>query len=105
MDPRIQQFEVVEESGEDIVVKTGFGATVRRSGDLPMPYFEEFWVKVPEDMAEFEFDDPAAPGRFFSGSDDQINCVTDTLLRDLPPWDERVDGEWWADMEKVFHTE
>ncbi len=91
MDPRIQQFEVVEESGEDIVVKTGFGATIRRSGDLPMPYFEEFSVKEPEDMVAFEFDDPADPRRFFSGGDDQINCVADTLLRDLPPWDERVD--------------
>ena len=30
MDPRIQPFEVVDQSGENIVVRTGFGATIRR---------------------------------------------------------------------------
>jgi hypothetical protein len=32
MDPKIQPFEIVSQQGEDIVVKTGFGATIRRSG-------------------------------------------------------------------------
>jgi len=41
-------------------------------------------------MADVEFDDPADPRRFYTGGDDQINCVGDALLRDLPPWDERV---------------
>jgi len=90
MDPRIQPFEVVEQSGENIVVKTGFGATIRRRGDAPMPHYETFAVKQPEGMADVEFDDPADPRRFYTGGDDQINCVGDALLRDLPPWDERV---------------
>jgi len=90
MDPRIQPFEVVDQSGENIVVRTGFGATIRRRGDAPMPHYETFSVKRPEEMADVELDDPADRRRFFSGGDDQINCVGDALLRDLPPWDERL---------------
>ncbi len=90
LDPHIQPFEVLEESGEDIVVRTGFGAIIRRTGVLPMPRFEEFSVKEPAEMARFIFDDPADPRRFFEGGDDQINGVGDALNRDLPPWSERL---------------
>jgi len=99
MDPRIQPFEILEE-GEDVVVKTGFGATIRRRSDLPMPHFEGFSVKRPEEMADFGFDDPAAPARFFERGDDQLNGVGDALARDIPAWDERVDG--YADEFPVF---
>lgn len=91
MDPRIQPFEIVQRSGEDVVVKTGFGATIRRSGDKPMPHYESFCVRRPEEMAQVELDDPADPRRFYAAGDDQINGVGDVLLRDLPPWDQRVD--------------
>ena len=91
MDPKVQPFEVVAQTDTDITVRTGFGATIRRSGDAPMPRYEAFSVNQPEEMAEFELDDPADPRRFYSGGDDQINGVGDTLLRDLPAWDKRVD--------------
>ena len=91
MDPRIRPFEILEESGEDVVLRTGFGATIRRSGDKPMPHFEAFSVNRPGEMADVEFDPPDDPRRFFSGGDDQINGVGDALARDLPPWDERVE--------------
>ena len=90
MDPKIQPFEVVSHSGDDIVLKTGFGATIRRSGALPMPHFDDFSVKRAEDMATFAFDDPADPRRFFQGGDDQLNCVGDALARNIPSWDDRL---------------
>jgi uroporphyrinogen decarboxylase len=90
MDPHIQPFEVIQQSGDDIIVKTGFGATIRRSGAFPMPHFDDFSVHQPEQMAEFEFDDPADPRRFFQGGDDQLNCVGDALSRNIPAWDERL---------------
>ncbi|HEY3416357.1 MAG TPA: uroporphyrinogen decarboxylase family protein [Armatimonadota bacterium] len=90
MDPRIQPFEMLEEHGEDIVVKTGFGATIRRRGAAPMPHFEAFSVDCPEAMADFAFDDPADPRRFYQGGDDQINCVGDALHRDIPSWEARL---------------
>jgi hypothetical protein len=92
LDPRIQPFEVLYESGEEIVVKTGFGATIRRRGEIPMPRYESFSVGRPEQMAGFAFDPPDDPRRFYSGGDDQINCVGDALARNLPPWDERVNA-------------
>lgn len=92
MDPRIRPFEIVEQSGEDIVVRTGFGATIRRRGEKPMPHYETFSVRQPEQMADFALDAPDDPRRFSSGGDDQINCVGDALLRDLPPWTERLDA-------------
>jgi uroporphyrinogen decarboxylase len=92
MDPHIKAFEIIEEKGEDIIVKTGFEATIKRSGTAPMPHFEYFSVTQPEEMAAFQFDDPADPRRFYSGGDDQLNCVGDALLRNIPPWYERVNG-------------
>jgi len=100
MDPKIQPFEVVEQKGEDVVVKTGFGATLRRRSDLPMPHYEDFSVKRPEEMEAFTFDPPDDPRRFFSGGDDQINCVGDALLRNLPPWDQRLES--YADDFALF---
>ncbi|MCX7599935.1 MAG: hypothetical protein N2512_13870 [Armatimonadetes bacterium] len=91
MDPHIQPFEVLWESSEDIVLRTGFGATIKRSGEKPMPYFEDFSVKRPEEMGDFLLDAAEDPRRFFEGGDDQINGIGDAIARDLPPWDERVD--------------
>lgn len=90
LDPRIQEFEVLSEVGEDIVLRTGFGATIRRSGDKPMPHFESFSISRPEEMADFGFDAPDDPRRFFSGGDDQLNCVGDALTRQIPSWNERL---------------
>jgi uroporphyrinogen decarboxylase len=100
MDPRIQSFEVLSESETDITVKTGFGATIRRSGDAPMPRYEAFSVTEPDQMADFAMDDPADPRRFYQGGDDQINGVGDALARNLPAWDERVGA--YADDFAVF---
>lgn len=90
IDPKIQPFELVKQSADDIVIRTGFGATIRRRGDAPMPYYEAFSVDIPEKMADFGFDSPSDPRRFFQGGDDQANCVGDVLLRDIPSWEERL---------------
>lgn len=90
MDPRIRPFEILSQAGEDIVLRTGFGATIRRSGNKPMPHFESFSITRPEQMADFAFDDPADARRFYERGDDQINGVGDALARDIPSWDERV---------------
>ena len=97
MDPVIRPFEVVAQSGDDITVRTGFGATIRRSGDLPMPSFEAFSVTRPEEMADFAFDAPDDPRRFRHGGDDQLNCVGDALARDIPSFLDRM-APYTADM-------
>jgi uroporphyrinogen decarboxylase len=90
MDPRIQPFEVLAADGDDVVVRTGFGATIRRRGELPMPSFEGFSVNRPEEMADFPLDPPDDPRRFRQGGDDQLNCVGDALVRDIDSWEERI---------------
>lgn len=92
MDPHIQPFEIVEEKGEKIIIRTGFGATIKRSGTAPMPHYDKFSVETPEGMEKFTFDDPADPRRFYQGGDDQLNCVGDALSRNIPAWDERLNA-------------
>ncbi len=90
MDPRIQPFEVVEENEREVVVRTGFGATVRKRFDLPMPAYLSFETDTIEKLEALRFDDPADPRRFFSWGDNQIGGVGDTFERNLPPWIETV---------------
>lgn len=91
MDPHIKPFEVLLEEGEDIIVKTGFGATIKRTGDVVMPHFDAFEYDTFEKMEALVFDRPDDQRRFFQGGDDQINCVGDALSRNIPSWSERVD--------------
>lgn len=91
MDPHIKQFEILCEEGEDIVIRTGFEAVIKRSGVAPMPHYDSFSINAPEEMAKFIFDDPADPRRFCQGGDDQINCVGDALARNIPSWEERME--------------
>ncbi|GMQ57378.1 uroporphyrinogen decarboxylase family protein [Vallitalea sediminicola] len=100
MDPHIKSFEVIEQNGEDIYIRTGFEAIIHRSGDIVMPHYDSFSIKEPEEMAEFTFDDPTDKRRFNNASDDQINGVGDILLRNIPAWSERVDA--YVDKLPVF---
>ena len=92
MDPHIKPFEIIEENGGDIVLRTGFEAVVKRSGTAPMPHFDSFSINNPEEMADFVFDAPDDPRRFYNAGDDQLNGVGDALNRNIPAWDERVDA-------------
>jgi uroporphyrinogen decarboxylase len=92
MDPHIKPFEIIEQNGYDIIIKTGFEAVIKRSGIAPMPHYDSFSIETPAEMAKFVFDNPADSKRFFEGGDDQINCVGDALSRNLPAWDQRLGG-------------
>jgi hypothetical protein len=92
LDPRIQPFEIIRQEGEDIILKTGFGATIKRSREIPMPHYDAFEYDSFEKMEVFTFDSPSDSRRFLSGGDDQINCVGDALTRNIAAWTERVDS-------------
>lgn len=91
MDPHIQPFEILEEKDGNILLKTGFGATIKRSGSAPMPHYDSFSVKTPEEMEQFTFDDPGDSRRFYERGDDQINGVGDALHRNIAAWNARID--------------
>lgn len=92
MDPHIKDFEIVEENDEQVIVRTGFEAVIRKKFHDPMPAFLSFDTDTIEKMAAFTFDDPDDDRRFFSGGDNQIGGVGDGFARDLPPWIDTVKG-------------
>lgn len=90
MDPQIRPFEMVSETDGEVVVRTGFGAMIRKRFDAPMPAFLRFETDSIEKMRAFSFDDPWDERRFFRGGDNQIAGVGDGFTRDLAPWIDTV---------------
>jgi len=90
MDPRIQDFEVIKEGEDDVILKTGYGATIRKKLGTQMPYFESFETDTLEKMEAFRFDDPWDERRYFKGGDNQIAGVGDVITRNSPAWIETV---------------
>jgi len=90
MDPRIMPFEVLKEDEKEVIVKTGFGATIRKKFDFPMPEFMDWEVDSIEKLEAFEFEDPWSPVRYFEEGDNQIAGVGDGFQRNSPAWIETV---------------
>lgn len=90
MDPHIKQFETLKETEDEVVVRTGFEALVRKKFADPMPAFLEFETDTIEKAEVFEFDDPWDDQRYFSQGDNQIAGVGDSFVRNSPPWVETV---------------
>lgn len=94
MDPHIKDFEILKETDEEVVVRTGFEAILRKKFADPMPEFIGFDTDTIEKAEAFVFDDPADERRFFKGGDNQIGGVGDGYARNLPPWIETVQSLW-----------
>ena len=90
MDPHIKQFEVLEETGEHVVVRTGFEAVIEKKFAYPMPGFLKFETDSLEKMEAFQFDDPWDDRRYLKRGDNQIAGVGDGFVRDSAPWIETV---------------
>jgi hypothetical protein len=90
MDPFIQPFKTVRENSEEVVIRTGFLATIRKRFDFPMPEWISFDTDTIEKLEALKFDDPADPRRFFSIGDNQIAGVGDGFERGSPPWIDTV---------------
>ena len=90
MDPHVKQFEILEENEEQVVVRTGFEAVIRKKFDDPMPAYMEFDTDTIEKMEVFRFDDPWDERRYFREGDNQVAGVGDGFVRNLPAWVETV---------------
>lgn len=86
MDPHIKPFETLREDEEEVVVRTGFEMTLRKTFEMPMPEQVGCATDTLEKLEAFEFDSPTDPRRFFSGGDNQIAGVGDGFSRNAPPW-------------------
>ncbi len=100
MDPHITGIQVLEDTDERKLVKTGFGAVIERQRAYPMPNFVSFDTETFEQMEALEFDDPKDSRRYYDAIDDQINGVGDNLNLGLPSFAERVNA--YADDFCVF---
>jgi len=90
MDPHIKQFEILEQNEEEVVVRTGFEAVIRKKFLDPMPAYLEFATNTIEKMRDFQFNDPRDDRRYLKAGDNQIAGVGDQFLRNLPAWIETV---------------
>ena len=90
MDPHIKQFEILHETPEEVVVRTGFEAVIRKKFADPMPSFQSFDTDTIEKATAFQFDDPADRRRYFSAGDNQIAGVGDGFALNSPPWVDTV---------------
>jgi uroporphyrinogen-III decarboxylase len=90
MDPHIRSFETLKENNEEVVVKTGYGAIMRKKFDYPMPEFIGWEIDSMEKLEALEFDDPYDRRRYFEAGDNQIAGVGDGFERNTPPWIDTV---------------
>jgi uroporphyrinogen-III decarboxylase len=92
MDPHITGIEIIEDTPDRKLVRTGFGATIERRADYPMPMFVSFDTVTYEQMEALEVDDPLDPRRYLEAIDGQLNSVGDDLVLGIPAWIDRVNG-------------
>jgi uroporphyrinogen decarboxylase len=94
MDPWIRPFETLKETQDEVVVKTGFGAVMRKVFNCPMPEFIGWEIDTLEKLEAADFDDPYDRRRYFSAGDNQIAGVGDGFERNSPPWVDTVKSLW-----------
>ncbi|MFC1763783.1 uroporphyrinogen decarboxylase family protein [Planctomycetota bacterium] len=92
MDPHIRSFETVSETAEEVVIKTGYGAIMRKKFGYPMPEFIGWETDSIEKLEALDFDDPYDRRRYFEAGDNQIAGVGDGFERNSPPWIDTVKG-------------
>jgi hypothetical protein len=90
MDPHIKGFEIIRQTDEEVIVRTGFEAVIRKKYADPMPAYLEFNTDSLQKAEAFHFDDPWDERRYFAGGDNQIAGVGDGFARNLPAWIETV---------------
>ncbi len=90
LDPHIRPFEVLREDENEVVVRTGFEAVIRKKFADPMPEWLSFDTDTIEKTAAFEFEDPWDERRYFAAGDNQLAGVGDGFTRNTPAWIETV---------------
>jgi len=94
MDPHIRQFDILALNRDEVVVRTGFGAVIRKKFDQAMPAFLRFDTDTLDKLEAFQFDDAWDERRFFRSGDNQLAGVGDGFERDSPAWIQTVKTRW-----------
>ena len=80
----------LKENEKEVIVKTGFGAIMRKKFDAPMPEFIDFETNTIEKLEDLRFDNPFDKRRYYDAGDNQIAGVGDGFERNSPAWIESV---------------
>lgn len=86
MDPWIRPFETLKETQNEVIVKTGFGAIMRKKFDCPMPEMSAWETDTFAKLQAIEFDAPDDRRRYYEAGDNQITGVGDGFERNSPAW-------------------
>lgn len=89
-DPRIRSFEMLKDTTDEVIVKTGYGATLRKRFDRPMPESIGWETDCIEKLETYEYDDPYDRRRYFEAGDNHIAGVGDGFERNSPAWIDTV---------------
>jgi uroporphyrinogen decarboxylase len=92
MDPHIKSFEIISQNDEEVIVRTGYEALIRKKFNDPMPAYMAFETDTLEKMKDFKFDDPWDDRRYLKSGDNQIAGVGDGFARNTPPWIDTVNS-------------
>ena len=90
LDPHVKSFEILKESDEEVVVKTGFEAVIRKKFAFPMPEYVSWDTDTIDKLESFEFGDPYDRQRYLAAGDNQIAGVGDSFEQNSPAWIETV---------------
>ena len=90
MDPFIQSFETLKEDDQEVVVKTGYRATMRKKFNAVMPESVGFDTDTIEKLEALVFDDAYDKRRYYEAGDNQVAGVGDGFERNSPAWTETV---------------
>ena len=91
MDPHYRSFEILKKNDTETVLRTGFGAVVRKVHDFPMPEYVDFEIKTIEQVRSFTFDDPWDDRRFFNSGDSHMHGVgDDVIVRNTPSFEDEL---------------
>jgi len=92
MDPQIRSFDILSETSDEIILKTGYGSLIRKKFACPMPEFIGWETDTLEKLEALEFDDAFDRRRYFEAGDNQIAGVGDGFERNSPAWIDTVQG-------------
>ncbi|MFH1613985.1 MAG: hypothetical protein ABIG61_02730 [Planctomycetota bacterium] len=80
MDPHIKSFQIIRQNSNEIILKSGFEAIVRKKFDTPMPEAMDWQISDIKQLEAFEFDDPYDKRRYLDGGDNHIASIGDTRI-------------------------
>jgi len=64
MDPRIESCQILEETSEYVIFRSGFGCSVKKDYSSPLPQFFDFPIHSPEEYRNFIFENPNDKRRY-----------------------------------------